>query len=284
MTSAAQLQREAAAQRADLSNTLTQLRQGVTPSAISVELAGMIRDSGLTLLRTLVESARNNPVPTLLIGAGLTMLMTRTTGGDVVSTASSAFKAAAAAGSDAARTAAGGVRDAAASAVASGSEAASTAANKAAGAASEAADAVRAKVAAATDAARGKAAEESGRAKDLLAEGRDEAAHLNEEAAKLAGETKQALTRLLEEQPVLVAAIGAALGAIFGAALPVSKAEKELLGSVGAGAIDTGRDALARAKDVVQDELASARIGEKLGEVADKVLDSTIPQPRPGAG
>jgi ElaB/YqjD/DUF883 family membrane-anchored ribosome-binding protein len=264
MTTVTQLQLEAAAQRAGLSNTLGQLREGVRPSAISAELSAIVRDSGVSLLRNLADSARNNPVPALLIGAGLTMLLTRTTGGDVMSTASSALKAAAAAGTDAARTAADGVRDTVVSAAESGAAAAKAATDKVADAATDTAGAVRARMSEATDAARARAA--------------DEAGQIKEGAAKLAGET-QALTRLLEDQPALVAAIGAAVGALFGAALPASHTEKELLGKVGSDAIGTGRDARRRAKEVVGDELASA--GEKLGHVAEKAVEAAAPEQQP---
>jgi hypothetical protein len=256
MTTVTQLQLEAAAQRAGLSNTLGQLREGVRPSAISAELSAIVRDSGVSLLRNLADSARNNPVPALLIGAGLTMLLTRTTGGDVMSTASSALKAAAAAGTDAARTAADGVRDTVVSAAESGAAAAKAATDKVADAATDTAGAVRARMSEATDAARAKATE----------------------GADVSGDTRQALTRLLEDQPVLVAAIGAALGAVFGAALPVSQSEKDLLGRAGAGAIETGRDALERAKGAVGEELASAELAEKLGKVAEKVVEGASSQ------
>ena len=45
------------------------------------------RTTGLSLVKSLAEQVRANPVPALLIGAGLAMLLTRTTGGDVASAA-----------------------------------------------------------------------------------------------------------------------------------------------------------------------------------------------------
>jgi len=94
MRESAQLQREAEAQRAGLSNTLGQLRDGMTSSALSAELVGVLRDSSLTLVKSLADSARSNPGAALLIGAGLTMMLTKTTGADVMSSASSAIRAA----------------------------------------------------------------------------------------------------------------------------------------------------------------------------------------------
>ena len=109
MTSSAQLQREADAARIGLADTLGQLRDGVAPSALSGEAIALVKDSGLSILKALSDSARANPVPALLIGAGLTMLLTRTTGSDVMGVATSTLKSAAATGVDAARSAASGV-------------------------------------------------------------------------------------------------------------------------------------------------------------------------------
>ena len=83
MTSSAHLQREADAARVGLADTLGQLRHGMAPSALSGEALALAKDTGLSLVKSLAEQARANPVPALLIGAGLAMLLTRTTGGDV---------------------------------------------------------------------------------------------------------------------------------------------------------------------------------------------------------
>src|SRR5882757_6473638 len=136
MTSSAQLQREADAARIGLADTLGQLRDGVTPSALSGEAIALVKDSGLSILKALSDSARANPVPALLIGAGLTMLLTRTTGRDVMGAATSTLKSAAASGAGAARSAAAGVAGAASSAASGLAGSASNAASSVAGAAS----------------------------------------------------------------------------------------------------------------------------------------------------
>ena len=144
MTSSAQLQREANAARVGLADTLGQLRDGVAPAALSAEAIALVKDSGLSILKALSDSARANPVPALLIGAGLTMLLTRTTGSDVMGVATSTLKSAAATGVDAARSAASG----AASSVAG---AAREAAGSVAGAASDVAGAAKDAVKGAAD-------------------------------------------------------------------------------------------------------------------------------------
>ena len=78
--------------------------------------------------------------------------------------------------------------------------------------------------------------------------------------------------RLIEEQPILMAALGVALGAALGAALPLSQAEKDLIGGTGAKAIDFGRGALANAADVVRKKAASVDFDVEMGQLADKLM------------
>jgi phage-related protein len=157
MTSSAQLQREADAARIGLADTLGQLRNGVAPSALSGEAIALVKDSGLSILKALSDSARANPVPALLIGAGLTMLLTRTTGSDVMGVATSTLKSAAATGAGAARSAASGLAGAASSAASGIAGAASGAASSVAGAASDVASGVAGAAGAAKDAVKGAA-------------------------------------------------------------------------------------------------------------------------------
>lgn len=284
MRESAQLQREAEAQRAGLSNTLGQLREGMTTSALSTELVGVLRDSSLSVVKSLAESARTNPGATLLIGAGLTMMLTRTTGADVMATATSALKTATTVGTDAATAAAGKVKSAAGTAADTAKSLAGQATDKVAGMATKAeklaldtAASLTDQAKGAADAVRGAAGEQVDHAKRLVEEGKETAEHLNQDASKLAADTRQAVTKLFEEQPILVAAIGTALGALFGAALPVSQAERQVLGKVGAEAIDKGRDVLETAKTAVGEQIADAHLGEKVGDMAGKLVDSMVP-------
>ena len=306
MRESAQLQREAEAQRAGLSNTLGQLRDGMTSQALSSELVGVLRDSSLTLVKSLADSARSNPGAALLIGAGLTMMLTKTTGADVMSSASSALRAATAVGTDAAvatagsvKSAAGSVADTAKSLAGQASDTAKSLAGQAtdtakslAGQASDKVTGMTGKVTGlvtdtatslkdravgTADALRGKAGEQIDQAKQLVEDGKETAEHLNQDATRLAADTRQAVSKLLEEQPILVAAIGTALGAIFGAALPVSQAERNVLGKVGAQAIDKGREVLETAKDTVTGQIADAHLGDKVGDMAGKLVDTMVP-------
>ena len=311
MTSSAHLQREADAARVGLADTLGQLRDGVAPSALSGEAIALVKDSGLSILKSLADSARANPVPALLIGAGLTMLLTRTTGSDVMGVATSTLKSAAATGVDAARSAASGVAGAASSAASSVAGAARGAAGSVAGAASGVAGAAKDAVKGVTDrtanavmdtaasvsdrvagsaiSARQTAVDSMVSVKDRVQSGLDSgkaeldarrqqagelADELTDQAQTVAQQARQSFARLLEEQPILMAALGAALGAAVGAALPLSQAEKDLMGETGAKAIGVGREALSNAADVVRREASTADLGAKMGQLADKVVQT----------
>ena len=311
MTSSAHLQREADAARVGLADTLGQLRDGVAPSALSGEAIALVKDSGLSILKSLANSARANPVPALLIGAGLTMLLTRTTGSDVMGVATSTLKSAAATGVDAARSAASGVAGAASSAASSVAGAARGAAGSVAGAASGVAGAAKDAVKGVTDrtanavmdtaasvsdrvagsamSARQTAVDSMVSVKDRVQSGLDSgkaeldarrqqagelADELTDQAQTVAQQARQSFARLLEEQPILMAALGAALGAAVGAALPLSQAEKDLMGETGAKAIGVGREALSNAADVVRREASTADLGAKMGQLADKVVQT----------
>lgn len=307
MTSSAQLQREADAVRVGLADTLGQLRDGMAPSAFSGEAIALVKDSGLSILKAVADSARANPVPALLIGAGLTMLLTRTTGSDVMGVAASTLKSAAATGADAARSAASGVAGAASSVAGAARGAAGSVAGAASGVAGAAKEAVKGAADRTANAVLDRAAAVSDRVaetavsaqqtavdsmasvKDKLQSGLDAgtaeldarrqqaselAGDVTDQAQTMAQQARQSFARLIDEQPILMAALGAALGAAMGAALPLSQAEKDLISETGAKAIGVGREALSNAADVVRKEAASADLGAKMGQLADKVVQT----------
>jgi len=70
----ADIEREAEAERARLAITLEQLRESLTPRHIADELLGGARDGASAVLKTLGQTAAENPVPTLLIGAACALL------------------------------------------------------------------------------------------------------------------------------------------------------------------------------------------------------------------
>jgi hypothetical protein len=102
----------------------------------------------------------------------------------------------------------------------------------------------------------------------------DMAGNLSGQARSMAEDARQSIARLIDEQPILMAALGAALGAAVGAALPLSQAEKDLLGETGAKAVGAGREALSGAANVVREEVSTADIGAKMADIADQVVQN----------
>ncbi len=323
MKSSAQLQIEADHARAGLSQTLDGLRVGVTPTVITNEMLTLAKDSSVSIARSLAESAKANPVPALLIGLGLTMLLTRsttgtTTGLDVIDKAGSALKGAVASTASAvmhgASAAVGGVKSAATGAVSGIGSAASTVRDAATGAVSSVrhtaeglAGSARDAAGKAIDGAQSAADQAADRASGVLSsaqarlsatagdvagaahrgvdqanaalhEGEDQARaaadQATRQAQRLAGQTKDVLAQFMDQQPILVAAIGAGIGAALASMFPVTETEKRYLGAAGAKATQAGRETLAKVADVVKTETIGDDIGGKVGALADKVVQA----------
>ena len=266
MSTSKQLEREAEQTRAQIADTLEELRVRMTPGEVVDQLVDYARaGSGGMFFRNLKAQAIHNPVPVALIGAGLTWLMMGGRG-----------------------PTAGQFGDAARSARRSMSETAANAAGAATrwgGAATEWGDTAAEKTAAASDQLAGKAratADEwtertrsvAGAAGDQV---RDAKARLGEAASSTAASLRDAATstssklrdaassayessaesvdraasamrnsasamgdraankgleimEFFKEQPLALAGIGIALGAAIGAALPPTEAEDRLIG------------------------------------------------------
>ena len=77
MTSTYLLEREAERHRQELWSSLDGLRTAATPSYVTTEVVNLAKDSSLSIAKALAVQARANPIPALLIGAGLVMMLTR---------------------------------------------------------------------------------------------------------------------------------------------------------------------------------------------------------------
>src|SRR5690606_21751414 len=71
----AQLEREADAVRADMEDTLHELQQQFQPGEMINQVLRVVRENGGDFGTNLAAQVRNNPLPTLLAGLGLTWLM-----------------------------------------------------------------------------------------------------------------------------------------------------------------------------------------------------------------
>jgi hypothetical protein len=228
----AKRQREAEASRAELSETVGDLREKIadtlSPAAAKREAREYVRESGERLLDTVQRKAFENPlqtvalvgalgypfwrrlpaIPTLMVGAGLALARMGTQAG------------------------AASLRSA------DLSEAANRTMDRVSGAADDLASRVseRAKV------------------------GIDETVSSGAEMAKRAGDE---LLSAADRYPLLVGGVGLALGAIIGAALPRTSVESELVG-------DLSEEMQSRAGEIVKTSMEAGKegAGEVIGEAA----------------
>jgi Protein of unknown function (DUF3618) len=222
MRQSEQLERETEQTRAELAETIEELRARVTPGYVVDELLDYARDStGAEFFDNLKRQVAANPLPVGLMGAGLAWLMMARGSRD---TPTGAVE-------NAARQAGASVGDAADAAVASVRETASATS-----------DAVASTSATMAESARQTAADVARSARELRAS---------------ATGTGRALADFCREQPLVVAGIGIALGAAIGALLPATETEDRLMGQASDAAKQQAKDmAVAqatRARDAMQE-------------------------------
>lgn len=240
-TTSANLERQAEAARTDLSSTLEELRGNLTRTALASGAATLAREGGAMVTRAAVRRAGDHPLATLLIGAGLAMLLT---GGRTTFTTSSSSRAHRGDGfADATKQVSG--------------EAADWAAEKA----NNAVVSARNAAASANDAA-GTTVEKT---RELVSHGTERVMHRVHDMQDGAGHMADRLTQLAREQPVLTAALAIAAGAALGTMLPMTEKERRYLGPSGARVTQKGR--------AVAEHVADATMA-KAGEVATVAADT----------
>lgn len=213
MTYTEQLEREAERTRHELADTLEQLRARITPGQVLDQAVDYVRDSGGgEFLHNLKQQAVDNPLPVTLIGAGMAWLMAaRGRGSDGAASGRSRFDGTGEKMEDALEDAAdagtrmtGAARSRASSAWDSASDAASSTYDTAAGT-------YRSATAGAARAANAI----SGSAKSF---------------GRSAAETSRGIADFAREQPLVLAGLGMALGAVAAAILPSTESEDRLMG------------------------------------------------------
>jgi hypothetical protein len=298
MTTSEQLERDAEAARTRITATLDELRGRMTPGQVVDQLVDYMRDgSGATFVRNFRSQVVSNPVPVTLVGAGLAWLALasrRSSYRDAVGIGRTAAAAGAMAGeagrglrdrvaaatgqwTDSATETGQDLRDTAAAA---GEQAADAAAGwseqtrSAAARLGERAGETSARMQAGAAAAGAAMNEAAASAYDAAARGSRHGAEMVGRAAGTLSETATAASRNLmdffTEQPLVLAGIGLALGALLGASIPVSETEDRLMGEASDA---TKRDA----KDFAQQQFEKAKaVGQEAVNAASRELDQQI--------
>jgi ElaB/YqjD/DUF883 family membrane-anchored ribosome-binding protein len=250
------IERDVRATRAEVSSTIDAIQSKLTP--------GQMMDQALSYMRTslpadfgrnLTDSVRNNPVPVALVGIGLAWMMMSGRSGSV----QHARRHEAAWGS----TSAAGESDSWSGGSASGQSGGSAMSGTMSSIGDKAhqmadrtramAGSARERMSSGMESTRARMSDLSHRSRDSMLRARDSMSHM------------------IDEQPLVLGALGIAVGAALGAALPVTQRENALMGGMRddlmAKARDTARDYADRAAGKARD------MGQRAADRAHEAVD-----------
>lgn len=282
--SAAEIEREVEQTRAGLTSTLDALRERASPGQLFEQALDYARSSGGNeFVRNLGTSVRDNPLPLLLIGAGIGWLMMSSGSRTGETTPSRTTSPNPSAGTGSIGTGSTRVR-----VYGDGAESNSSMTGRASmtGCASAAVGAARDSITGATDQAK----EKVGQAYDSVTNAvssvtdsvRDAATSITNRvtgsgqevqarAGELSDQTRRGVTWLMREQPLVLGAIGVALGAAVGALLPGTEVEDRLMGETRDAVADrvqtTAQQGYERLKDTASEHMEHAKA--VVGQAAD---------------
>lgn len=236
-------EREVERARADLSQTLDALKDRLSLDRVFEDVRSQFLGSTSgEFTSNLTRQLKENPMPAMLIGVGALMLMmsernraksravrvypeTGTTTGYGESAGEFAQHTAAQVGEFAQQTAqqvGEGLRSTAQSMYGAGEEAAHMARSAAAGAG----ESMRSMAGGVGDTMR----HAGDSAAAMMHQARGAAQSAGESAGQMGQRTMQSVNAMIDQQPLMVGAIGMALGALVGAMLPITRTENEYLG------------------------------------------------------
>lgn len=227
-----ELEREAEQVRAEINETTRQLRDKISPGQLMDEALGYFKDGdSQRLLGNFKHQVRDNPLALALVGTGLAWLMA---GQGVSSSTSGSTK------SDHSGYASG-----VASSVEDSISAASDAVGSAAGSMGDTAGAA------------------GQYARETMHDLRDHAHGVGQATADLGAKARNTFFDALEREPLVVGAVGIAVGAAIGAMIPATRTEEKYLAPAGHSAMNRAETFMAegieRAKDVASDVYSATR-------------------------
>jgi ElaB/YqjD/DUF883 family membrane-anchored ribosome-binding protein len=296
--SSKEIEQEADASRAQLSSTLDELKDKLTPGQIFDEVFGGSSANAGKFLRNFGVTLREHPMPAVLVGAGLAMMMMGTGGAGTQSSRTSGPRRQSSHAGEAFR----GERDDYDAAEASGRKGGALddvepstvgTVGESLSAARDTAEGIAGGMRERLHDYRDEASEAAGRIGEKLSDLSDRVAKSSRSMARRAGN----LSDMVAEQPLVVAALGLAVGAAMAAALPSSEAENQLMGDASdtlktsAGEMasdqvqnvkeavetvvsDVKSEASAQALDLDNARSATDQLGQKFTAVADRAADT----------
>jgi len=271
--SSAELEREVESERAEITSILDELRNRMSPGQIVDQALDYARESGGgDFARNLGRSVRDNPIPVLMVGAGIAWL---TASGNREPHPDHDYRDSRDRHSDL-ESDGPGIRERASSATSRAKQGASElgsrisdAASRAAGAVSGAASAGRHAAGEARDSMTERASSTYDNAGAKVGEARERAGEYAGRASRTAHDARDSIyrgaesaqrgwARMAEEQPIVLGAIGLAIGAAIGAALPLSRTENRYMGQASDAVKDQVRSAAQREYEHAKDAAGKA--------------------------
>jgi ElaB/YqjD/DUF883 family membrane-anchored ribosome-binding protein len=272
MSHAEQLEQETEQTRAQIAATVDELRARMTPGHVLDQLADRMSEGApAAFARNLKDQTVNNPLPVALIGAGLAWLMLGARGPTLGSMRGSGERLRSAANdtADSAGRTASEWSDSAADLGRDAGDRLSATTERARQAGAAAAGRMRETAGSMADAAREGAAQTADTIRDTagaMSDSVQRTASSVSDSARAAGQrTLQSGNALLDfcrEQPMFLAGLGLAVGAVIGALLPASETEDRLMGETS----DRLKD---RAQDLATEQYEAAKkVGERAYDAA----------------
>jgi hypothetical protein len=240
------IERHIDATRADMRATLEALERRFSVDRLMELTIGRVRERGGEFAGNLTDAATQNPVPLLLTSIGLGWLMLTSRRGPSEHGALQSARSG--------RDHLAAVRERAARAAGSAQEAVASTRDTLQHAADSSREALRGVAQASRETLEGTA--------ESLRSGATRAAAATREHVE---DARQGMERMLDEQPLMLGALGLAAGAIIGALLPATEYEDRFLGETRAKAIKTLEQ---KGRAGIEKMRAAATGGEAQGAVA----------------
>lgn len=255
----AQLEREVQQQRRELNDTMRALEDRFSSREIYNQASNYLRDHGREYAESFSNSIKANPLPVALTAIGLMWMMMgqRQPSSPSYRTRPSGTRSP---GTGKLKQAGSQLRERASSAT---DEAARTAQNLRERA-SDAGHALSEKVSGGISGMR----EGMSHSRERMGHAREQAGHARERMGHALRGGRSNMEQLLHDQPMAVGAIGIALGAILGAAMPRTRAEDRMLGHIG----DEARSKAAELAE--QGYQKASEMGQSLSQQAKQAVSS----------
>ena len=247
-----QLEREVDERRAHMGETLNALEEKLSPNHLIEQVLDYSRKNGGEFSRNLVNTVKNNPVPTLLTAVGLAWLMSGQN--KSASAYQNQNQSLTGTASDTAAMRYGGHTTTSQSSTGQSSSGLSSSGHSSL-----------------AQSASHSAANLKHRAADMSSHLREQAQHTSESPRHQGQRARASFGQLLEEQPLAMGALGIAIGALLGGSLPSTQTEDRLMGS--------SRDKLAdKASHQVKETY------EKAADMGQKAMQEAKSENRPSSG